>query len=140
MIMHRTTNVKTVLFIDQELESHALICRMLGDKYPVLTASSRGRAVCTARKGLPSVIILNMALHQAAEDWQIVRDLLKDPQTCHIPILILARSEIRQRLKCVLMNLKRASGGLPVRRVRRDHLFEEIEQSILAQDFDSDIT
>lgn len=78
-----------ILYIEDTENNRILITRWLGQNgYEVLTAENAEKGVALAREKQPDLILMDMGLPEV-DGWSATRQLRKDPQAGHIPVIAL---------------------------------------------------
>ena len=80
----------SVLVIDDDESARDLLRRTLeNDGFNVVTAASGSEGFVLARKLLPAVITLDVAM-PGTDGWRVLRELKADPQLQHIPVVMVS--------------------------------------------------
>ena len=80
---------KTVLAIDDNLESICIIRKYLGEEYRVVGLFSGEKAVEKAKEVNPLAITLDVLMPRK-DGWEVLRELKETPETQDIPVIILS--------------------------------------------------
>lgn len=124
----------TVLIVDDsKTVVHALKTILEADGYQTLTAMNGEQAIEMTRQHKPDVVLMDVIM-PGMTGFQATRVLHKDPETSHIPVVIISASEQpTEKAWCKRLGAK---GFLP-KPIQRGHLFPCIEDllglHILAQ-------
>ena len=77
-----------VLVVDDNADWLELVQRYAaGSRYQVVTSQAPETACATAGKVQPSLIILDVMMHNV-DGWQVLSELRHDPTTAHIPVVV----------------------------------------------------
>jgi CheY-like chemotaxis protein len=80
---------KTVMAIDDNAEAIDIIRKYLGAEYNVVALLSGEEAVRKAKEIRPMAITLDIMM-PSKDGWQVLRELKGDPETQHIPVIVLS--------------------------------------------------
>ncbi|MFH1009082.1 MAG: response regulator [Candidatus Latescibacterota bacterium] len=84
-----------VLIIDDDPDFVESIIAVLESQYEVVMASDGTEGVRVAREERPDVIILDVMMGMMDEGFEVSRKLKRDPESKHIPILMLTAMQGR---------------------------------------------
>lgn len=94
-VYKRKTNIKTpcimrtVLVVDDDPDDLAMTCRVLGMRYPVLSARSGEDALRIVQNIRPSIVVLDVMMAGGKDGFSVYHELQIDPATRDIPVLFL---------------------------------------------------
>ena len=114
---------KILLVEDNEASRDALARRLERRKYEVVLAGDGHQAVSVAREAQPDLILMDLGM-PGMDGWDATAHLKSDPETRHIPIIVLsARAMPNDRHQAL------AAGGddFDSKPVQFDRLLEKIE-------------
>ena len=84
-----------VLIIDDDLDFVESVKVVLESQYEVAIASDGMEGLRVAREEKPDVIILDVMMNRGDEGFEVSRKLKRDPESKHIPILMLTALQKR---------------------------------------------
>jgi len=84
-----------VLIIDDDLDFVESVKVVLESQYEVAMASDGREGLRAAREEKPDVIILDVVMNRVDEGFEVSRKLKRDPESKHIPILMLTALQKR---------------------------------------------
>jgi len=84
-----------VLIIDDDLDFVESVKVVLESRYEVAMASDGREGLRVAREEKPDVIILDVMMNRRDEGFEVSRKLKRDPESKHIPILMLTALQKR---------------------------------------------
>jgi DNA-binding response OmpR family regulator len=92
--------MKKILVVDDEQDVVDVLRLVLGKSgYEVLTATSGMDGLARAQSALPSLILLDIMMHQM-DGWEVLKLLKLDERTSAIPVVILsARVEPKDKIR-----------------------------------------
>jgi CheY-like chemotaxis protein len=114
---------KILLVEDNEASRDALARRLERRKYEVLLAGDGFQAVSVAREAQPDLILMDLGM-PGMDGWDATAHLKSDPETRHIPIIVLSAHAMPNDRHQAL-----AAGGddFDSKPVQFDRLLEKIE-------------
>ncbi|MBR2102801.1 MAG: response regulator [Prevotella sp.] len=89
----------TLLLVEDDADMRAFVGEILGKEYHVVQAADGQEGLELARRLQPDFIVSDIAMPRM-DGWQLVKTLKADPETSHIPIVLLtAKTSIDNRVK-----------------------------------------
>ena len=90
-VAHRT---RTVLVVDDDAKAVELIAAILPTpSYAIVRAYGGGEAIILAQRLRPDLILLDLMMPEVS-GFDVVRALQRDPETAHIPILVVTAKQV----------------------------------------------
>jgi len=90
-VAHRT---RTVLVVDDDAKAVELIAAILPTpSYAIVRAYGGGEAIILAQRLRPDLILLDLMMPEVS-GFDVVRALQRDPETTHIPILVVTAKQV----------------------------------------------
>jgi two-component system cell cycle response regulator DivK len=118
---------KILLVEDNEASRDALARRLERRKYEVVLAGDGHQAVSLAREAQPDLILMDLGM-PGMDGWDATAHLKSDPETRHIPIIVLSAHAMPNDRHQAL-----AAGGddFDSKPVQFDRLLEKIETLLM---------
>jgi twitching motility two-component system response regulator PilH len=83
---------RVLIVDDSPTETYTLKTMLEGKGYEVLTADNGADGVALARQELPDVVLMDIVM-PGLNGFQATRQLTKDSQTAHIPVIIVTTKD-----------------------------------------------
>lgn len=83
---------RVLIVDDSPTETYTLKTMLEGKGYEVLTADNGADGVALARQELPDVVLMDIVM-PGLNGFQATRQLTKDAQTAHIPVIIVTTKD-----------------------------------------------
>lgn len=91
----------TILIVEDNAEMRIFLTNILSENYKVLTAENGEQGLKTARESIPDMILTDVMM-PVMDGLDMVKHLKEDPDTCHIPIIVLsAKSSLDDRIEAL---------------------------------------
>lgn len=91
----------TILIVEDNAEMRIFLNNILSEHYKILTAENGKQGLTTARESIPDMILTDVMM-PIMDGLDMVKHLKEDPDTCHIPIIILsAKSSLDDRIEAL---------------------------------------
>ena len=84
--MHKDTDKRTLLIVDDTAENIDVLRSILVDKYKIKAAINGEKAIDLAIKQPPDLILLDVMM-PGIDGYQVCQQLQKHPSTCNVPII-----------------------------------------------------
>ena len=130
----KSVHVQTVLVVDDDPEWLDFLSRAIGAQYPVLSATNGEDAVRRAQRACPDVIILDVMLYGGKDGFSTYAELLNDPSTRDIPVIIFTEVNRKTGLDFGAENMDRYLGKAPAafleKPVSAARLLDEVRKAL----------
>lgn len=111
--MNTLNRIQTILVVDDDPDELASTCRILEDRYPVLTAASGDDALRKARSVKPSLIVLDVMMAGGKDGFMVFHELRNDAATKNIPVVFLSSVNQTTKLPFGAAEVGKYLGGEP---------------------------
>jgi len=104
-----------ILIVDDDAEFAQSVADVLGQKgYQTVFAANGNEGVAAAKREKPDLMLLDVMMTTDSEGFEIARQLHKDPDTSHLPVIIITGV---RRAKNLPFRFEPDEDWLPVRAV-----------------------
>ena len=114
--------VPTVLLVEDNPDELSADCRIIGSRFPVLSATCGSDALYSARQALPTVIVLDVMMPGRMNGFDFLHELSTDPLTRDIPVIFLSAANRTRYLSFNIREIGRRFGNEPVTEASVDAL------------------
>ncbi|MFH1283750.1 MAG: ATP-binding protein [bacterium] len=89
----------TIVVIEDSLDLLSVLKNLLSEKYNVITATDGNAGLEKVKKMMPHLVLSDLML-PGMDGYDLVKNIRLDPETAHIPVLILtAKAELSMKIK-----------------------------------------
>jgi len=104
---------QTVLIVDDDPEWLDFLSKTIGAEYLVLSATNGEDAVCTAKRKVPDIIILDVIMAGSKDGFSVFMELQNDRIARDIPVLMLTDANLKTGLSFDSDIMKQQLGKAP---------------------------
>ncbi len=129
--------VPTVLLVEDNPDELSADCRIIGSRFPVLSATCGSDALYSARQALPTVIVLDVMMPGRMNGFDFLHELSTDPLTRDIPVIFLSAANRTRYLSFNIREIGRRFGNEPVAFLEKPASPERLLQAVTEASVDA---